>query len=157
LERLLYAAKSLAGQERSLFVCERFLMNAVYELSQGLGFSGSAKVSASVPDWLSGAHDAMLSEANLRAGVKRLFKLAGRCREHVARSFKDCYGVTPVEFVNQRRMLLAESLLLTGDAKIPDVARACGIRNLSHFHKLFLERYGLSPRRFRVERRSVVI
>lgn len=157
MERLLYAAKALTGQRRTLFASERFLMNAIQELSPWLGDGSRTDNAQNIPDWLAATHEAMLKPANLKLGVKRLFKLAGRCREHVSRSFKAAYGVGPVDFVNGRRMLLAESMLLTGDAKIPEVAEACGITNLSHFHKLFRERHGISPQRFRVERRSAAI
>ncbi len=157
LERLLYAARALAGQERTRFACERFLMNAIHELAPWMGNGSAPGLAKQAPDWLAAAHEAMLEPENLRHGVKRLFKLAGRYREHVSRSFKAVYGASPEAFVNERRMLLAESLLLTGEAKVPEVALACGMESLSHFHKLFRARFGMSPRRFRVERRSAVI
>ena len=158
LGRLLYAAKALAGQERDKFVCDRFLLNAIHELAPYLGLFGEAHPeSARVPDWLAAAHEEMRTPGNLRLGVKRLFKLAGRCREHVSRSFKTVYGMSPEAYVNELRLLNAERLLMTGDMKIPELASSCGMRNLSHFHKLFRARYGMSPHRYRIERRSAVI
>ena len=156
--RVLFAAKSIAGQRKGRFFCERFLMNIIFELGQHLGIDGGETRAVVVPPrWLALLHEAMLAPANARAGVKRLFKLSGRCREHVNRSFKAAYGMSPTDFVNETRLFIAEGLLLSGEMKIPDIASSCGMKNLSHFHKLFKARYGMSPHHFRIGRRSAVI
>ena len=140
------------------FACDRFLLNAIYEFGPLLGISsGVAAEAPKIPDWLVSAREEMRKPRNLLLGVGQLFKLAGRCREHVSRSFKAAYGVSPEAFVNEQRLAQAERLLLTCDMKIPEVAENCGMRNLSHFHKLFRLRYGMSPHQFRLERRAAVI
>ena len=71
---------------------------------------------------------------------------------HLAHEFKRCVGMSPIAYVNQRRVERAAVLLAGTDDPIGDIGRAVGWpdpASLSrHFHKAF----GVSPREYRRRR-----
>ena len=156
LERIAASARNLAKLPRFRFNIERFLMNALFEIDPALSgeFAGGGHLA---PDWLKELCEEMAKPRNLRLGVEGLFKLAGRCKEHVCRSFKAQLGMTATEYLNGLRLRRAEDLLMMTDMKLPEIARECGFGNLGHFHTLFKARKGMTPRRYRLARRSEIV
>ncbi len=57
--------------------------------------------------------------------------------EHFCRLFKKTTGRTPVDYINNKKMIKAAELLQVGDKKIIEVAFLLGYNNLSHFNRLF--------------------
>jgi AraC-like DNA-binding protein len=66
-----------------------------------------------------------------------------------SRYFKTRTGKTLPDFINELRVGRACRLLGEEDQPITDIALACGFPNLSHFHRQFRRRIGLSPREYR--------
>jgi AraC family transcriptional regulator len=64
---------------------------------------------------------------------------------HFARAFRATTGMTPHAFVTEQRLIVARDLLLRGDASVTEVAFSVGFSNVSHFRRLFRQRYGLTP------------
>ena len=74
---------------------------------------------------------------------------------HLRRVFHDEFGVSPVEYAQTQRLLLAKRLLTDTDLSILDVAMASGFASLRRFNDLFRTRYRMTPgelRRNRSER-----
>lgn len=154
-ERILSATTLLASMPKTRFHIERLLMNLLFEVwEQPAGAAGGR--CRSLPDWMKSLCEEMERPESLKRGLPKLFKLAGRCKEHVCRSFKRHLGATPTDYVNNLRLQRAELLLLTSDMKVPDVASECGFDNSGHFHKVFKRHFGMTPRRLRVARRSSI-
>lgn len=65
------------------------------------------------------------------------------------RAFRDTFGVTPVEFINNERMKLARRLLQDPGRKVQDVYLSAGYNSLSYFNRVFKRKYGLSPKAYR--------
>lgn len=63
------------------------------------------------------------------------------------------YGKTITEYVLERRMDAAVSLLLTTHLQVQTIAQHCGFSDVNYFSKVFKKIHGLTPRQFR-ERRS---
>ncbi|WP_302795332.1 helix-turn-helix domain-containing protein [Cloacibacillus evryensis] len=61
------------------------------------------------------------------------------------RGFKNCFGCTVYEYMVEKRMELAHSLLSSGKYKVKDVVWMAGYSNAGHFIKMFRKRYGLTP------------
>lgn len=108
------------------------------------------------PPWLAPALALLRDPEHLRAGVPRLLAHAGVSATHLARVVRDVHGVTPTQLVNGRRLTRAADLLMTTPAEVIEVAALCGFENLSHFYRLFKQRYGTPPGTFRLEARSAV-
>ena len=64
---------------------------------------------------------------------------------HLRRIFAAEHGVTPVQYLQTRRLLLAKQLLTDTPLPVTQVALASGFRSLRRFNAAFAERYRLSP------------
>ena len=74
----------------------------------------------------------------------------------MARAAVRWYGQTPTEIVNAARMEFSARQLTESARPIMEIALDCGLNNLSHFYALFRKRFGVSPRRFRLQAHPTV-
>lgn len=68
---------------------------------------------------------------------------------YLSRLFKHTTGSSLMQYVIQRRMGEAQTLLLVTDLPITQIAQQVGYSNLSHFVKMFTQNIGISPRTYR--------
>jgi AraC family transcriptional regulator len=90
-------------------------------------------------------------DANI-AGPLTLDALAGTVALssfHFARSFKAATGLTPQAFVTQHRLMVAKDRLLRSAETVTEIAAAVGFVNVSHFRRLFLRQFGVTPAQLR--------
>jgi AraC family transcriptional regulator of adaptative response / DNA-3-methyladenine glycosylase II len=73
---------------------------------------------------------------------------------HLRRIFAQEFGVTPVQYLQTRRLLLAKSLLTDTTLPITQVALTAGFKSIRRFNDLFRERYRMAPGRFRKTNRG---
>lgn len=94
---------------------------------------------------------ARLLEEDCGSG-QSLERLAGRLgctSRHLRRVFSDEYHVSPVQYLQTCRLLMAKSLLTDTDLPISDIAMSAGFGSLRRFNDLFKTHYRLSPSQFR--------
>jgi transcriptional regulator GlxA family with amidase domain len=90
-------------------------------------------------------------EARLEKNIA-LRELAGIARlsiGHFARAFRQSEGVSPHDYLMQRRVARAQDLLGSTDLPLSEIAIACGFADQSHFSRRFKERLGITPSRYR--------
>src|SRR5690348_11877016 len=68
---------------------------------------------------------------------------------HLRRVFGAEFGVSPIEFAQTQRLLLAKRLLTDTVLPVTEVALASGFGSLRRFNALFKERYRLNPKQLR--------
>ena len=85
--------------------------------------------------------DRALDEEGLDAIATRL----GITDRHLRRAFSAEFGVSPVEFAQTQRLLLAKRLLTDTALPVTEVAFASGFGSLRRFNALFKQRYRLQP------------
>ncbi len=95
--------------------------------------------------------DQALDAAGLEAIAGRL----GVSARHLRRAFAAEFGVSPVQYAQTQRLLLAKRLLTDTSLPITDVAYASGFRSLRRFNGLFRQRYRLQPGQLRRETRAL--
>src|SRR5579863_7323399 len=69
----------------------------------------------------------------------------GLSTAHFARMFRQSTGETPHQFVLRHRLERAKAMLRAPDARVLDVALACGFKTQQHFAQVFREVWGVSP------------
>jgi AraC family cel operon transcriptional repressor len=143
----------LAAPARPQLAIDAFLM-ALPGLLQDADAGSSESLA---PEWLSRARLELEKPENFSGGTRAFARLAGRSPAHVARETVRCLGVTPTDLVNAARMDFAARQLSTGARPIIEVMLDCGLNNLSHFYALFRKRFGVSPRRYRLQAHSTVL
>jgi len=73
---------------------------------------------------------------------------------HLRRIFQEVHGVSPMDFLTTRRLLLAKQLLTDTPLPVTQVALASGFASLRRFNAAFLARYRLSPTALRRQGRE---
>src|SRR5258705_2156823 len=82
-------------------------------------------------------------------GLDELAQSVGLSTAHFARMFRKSTGETPHQFVLRQRLERAKSMLRAPDARILDVAVACGFKTQQHFAQVFRDAWGVSPTEYR--------
>jgi AraC family transcriptional regulator len=86
-------------------------------------------------------------EADL--SLDEMAQSVGLSTAHFARMFRKSTGETPHQFVLRQRLERAKAMLLDPDARVLDVALACGFKTQQHFAQVFREVWGASPTEYR--------
>jgi len=94
--------------------------------------------------------DRTLDEEGLDAVATRL----GITDRHLRRAFGAEFGVSPVEFAQTQRLLLAKRLLTDTALPVTEIAFASGFGSLRRFNALFKQRYRLQPGQLRKRMKS---
>lgn len=89
--------------------------------------------------------DRTLDEEGLAGLAARL----GITDRHLRRVFKTEFGVSPVQFAQTQRLLLAKHLLTDTTLPVTEIAFASGFASVRRFNALFRQRYRLQPSRLR--------
>lgn len=143
----------LERQPATRLVLERLLLNLLVEVMPGMAPAPASE--GSLPVWLEQACGKSRRGDPLVKGPREFARLAGRSLEHVSRVMRARTGRTPTEFVNEVRLDHAAAMLLSGAKEIVDVAGDCGFQSISHFYSCFRNRFGMSPRKYRLKHRRV--
>ena len=111
-----------------------------------------------LPPWLVKAMRTFLPAGGSeeRPTLHRFFAAAGRSPEHVARVMRQHLNTTPTAWVNHERIQYAARLLEISDRTVLEAALDSGFENAGHFHRLFREAFGTTPKRYRDRYRRAV-
>ena len=96
-----------------------------------------------------GAVDLIESGVMDEGGMDRLAERVGVSDRHLRRVFDAEFGVSPVEYAQTHRLLLAKRLLTDTRLPVTDVALASGFASVRRFNALFRDRYRMAPTRLR--------
>ena len=83
------------------------------------------------------------------AGVARLAARLGVSDRHLRRLFESSLGISPLQYLQTRRLLAAKQLLTDTHLPITEVALASGFASLRRFNAAFVQHYGLNPTQLR--------
>jgi len=81
--------------------------------------------------------------------ISLLAEVAGLSVFHFSRAFRDATGMSPYRYIRERRLFLAQRLLMDRDLPMHHIAQVCGIPRPSHFSSAFTQARGLAPSEFR--------
>lgn len=80
--------------------------------------------------------------------VAHLSSLCGVSEVYFRRLFLNSFGVSPKEYIIQKRMEYAKALLSSGDFSVCEIAAMCGYAEPCHFSREFSKRFGVSPAQY---------
>ena len=78
-------------------------------------------------------------------------ELAAMCEiseVYFRRLFLNAFGISPKEYIIQKRIEYAKDLLLSGDFSVLEVSKMCGYTEPCHFSREFSKRVGASPNQY---------
>lgn len=150
LSDLSQALRALDPAPRDQLTAEAFLLPVLAQLN-------AQRVEKTMPDWLAAACRASYAPAVFRQGASGFVRAAGRTHAHVSREARRHLGQSPSEYVNSVRMTFAARQLSASTDTLSEIATDCGIPNLSHFHRLFRDSFGVTPNAYRKRHQRDVI
>jgi len=84
--------------------------------------------------------------------LKELSAISKLSTAYFSRAFKLTFRETPHAYIVRHRLERAESLMLTTDLLLSDIAARCGFADQAHLCRLFRQQYAKSPAAWRRER-----
>jgi AraC-like DNA-binding protein len=87
--------------------------------------------------------------ADLPLDLEQIARQASFSRYHFLRLFRSTFDQTPHQYLTQRRIERAKSLLAAGELSITEVCFAVGFQSLGSFSALFHRCAGYPPTEFR--------
>jgi AraC family transcriptional regulator len=81
--------------------------------------------------------------------LEEIAKTVGMSQFHFARMFKQSIGVTPYQYVIQKRVERVKHLLKFSPLPIADICLQCGFNSQSHCYFHFQRLVGVTPKKFR--------
>ena len=89
--------------------------------------------------------------------VAEFARLAQRSEATFKRDFFAWYQTTPGKWLTQKRLEYAKRLLNTSNRNVNEIAFDSGFENLSHFSRIFKEKYGISPLQYRKKEKNLIV
>lgn len=113
------------------------------------------EVVTEIPIWFKELLESYENLEILSGGLKEMTKITHMSEEHLCRSFRKYTGMTPTEFINNRRMHYAANMLRYSNREIIQICEDLNISSLSYFYRVFKRNYGVSPYQYRKGKESV--
>ncbi len=88
-------------------------------------------------------------------GLEEYAHRLGCSARHLRRAFTTAFKVSPIQYLQTCRLLLAKNLLTDTDLAVTDVAMAAGFGSLRRFNDLFKTQYRLSPTALRKQTANI--
>lgn len=82
--------------------------------------------------------------------VEAISRELGFTRQYVSGRFHKKTGRLLSEFLKEKKLEKAAKLLRDGELRVTQIAHLCGYESENYFRQQFRERYGISPKQFRV-------
>jgi AraC-like DNA-binding protein len=80
-------------------------------------------------------------------GVAEMAAVAKLSRFHFSRLFLQARGLSPGQYLNGLRLVMAMRLIRSGEHAVKDVAKLCGFASSGYFCRVFRQTFGLTPGR----------
>lgn len=78
-------------------------------------------------------------------------------KSYICRIFRKTMGISLVNYLQHKRILQAQQMLLTSDASIIDISLECGFGNIQHFYRVFKKVTQLTPKEYKLHQTSTQI
>ena len=83
--------------------------------------------------------------------IQSLADRACLTKSYLIRTFRDTLGQTPLQYILQKKIQKAQTMLLGTELNVNEVARAVGFADTSYFIRLFRKNLGFTPQEYRAK------
>lgn len=84
-----------------------------------------------------------------KIAVDALSRKAYLSRNVFFKWFREQFGITPLDYINQERIKLAKQLLAKPQYKVQTVSNMCGFSDVNYFIRLFKKMEGITPKAYK--------
>jgi len=129
-----------------LHIVENLLENCLRELSRQIA---PQEKQIRIPERLLATRQLINSHASQPLTLSDLAQFSGMSAPYFCSQFRKFFGLAPVEYLIQHRMLLAARLLADRNLTIAEIATRVGYNDPFFFSKMFKKHFGCPPREMR--------
>lgn len=94
-------------------------------------------------------HNYIIQHFREPLSIGRLASMAHMSAGYFQRAFRNAYGIAPIAYQIELRLLAAQTLLRTTSVPVGEIATRLGFTSCYYFSRTFSKSIGLSPRMFR--------
>ncbi len=81
--------------------------------------------------------------------ISTISKMFGYSEPYLCQKFKECTGLTIINYLNILRLEEAQKLLKSTDKSVSEIAFSCGFNDLAYFSHCFKNKLNISPSNYR--------
>jgi len=93
-------------------------------------------------------HAQVMQSPELDWTLEKMAALSGYSANHFSAIYSNHYGISPKQSLLQKRLGMAEQMLVYTKLSIGEIATRCGFQSIYYFSKYFKKHCGLSPSEF---------
>jgi len=94
-------------------------------------------------------HEIMEANFSFNLTLEEYARIAQRSLATFKREFEELYHTTPGKWLAEKRLNYAKHLLETSAKNVNEIAYDSGFENISHFSRVFKEKFGMAPLQYR--------
>jgi AraC-like DNA-binding protein len=151
--RFIRAHEALQNEGEPMAVDEALTAVLLDMIDRYAGGLRAATLAGREPAAVRRAKDCLAAHVDEHVDLESLSRAAGLSPFHLIRVFRQATGLTPHNWLVDRRVHLACNLLREG-LSATEVAMRCGFSDQSHLTRAFKSRLGVTPGQFRFSRAS---
>jgi len=108
-------------------------------------------------DKMLAAREILINHSGRPLSLRSLAHLVGTNEFNLKRNFKNAFGNTVYNYLNQHKMDQAKTMLKQGDITIAEVAEKMGYKYATHFSSAFKKYYGYLPKSVKSGKLSMIL
>jgi AraC-like DNA-binding protein len=113
-----------------------------------------AHINQIVSDYATPIWEVMEAHYSYDLKVSEFAEIANRSTATFRREFIEHFKTTPGKWLTNRRLEKAVMLLKTSNKTISEITFDCGFKNVSHFSRIFKDKFQISPSKFRNQQKN---
>lgn len=130
-------------------ICHHYLSILLMKITRITGSDVDLFLPENIPAECERAKAYMDSHYQQKITLDSLAQIAHWDKYYFAHIFSQTYGISPICYLQQRRLLRSQELLKSTDLSITQIASSTGFSSQSYFSQMFRKLTGLSPRKYR--------
>lgn len=87
-----------------------------------------------------------------KMSIDELASMCGVSKYHFCRIFKESTSMTVIQYQNEYRLKIADTLLKTSDMSVGKIAEHCGFDDICYFSRCYKAKFGESPLKNRLKK-----
>ena len=150
-QKIISAFKALisAGKKQDMYRATFAFLNLIIALHDNNESRSGNVLFAKENYILKQAEDYITQHISENITIAGIAKGINVSREHFSRLFKEKYNISPHKYILRLKLKQAETMLLSSDASISQIANALNFSDIYTFSRAFKTCYKISPSQFR--------
>lgn len=130
-------------------VCQHYLTVLLLKILRTTGDNFSSFTAKDIPGECEHIKYYIDSHYQEQLSLDSLAELSHLNKFYLSHIFSEAYGISPINYLLERRILHSKELLKTSDFSVTQIAHMTGFSSPNYFSQAFKKSTGLTPRRYR--------